>query len=103
MLRTLAIVVYAAFAAGESVAEMLQTEPPCEVAVEHVPDRDVNAGDLNRPHRPASLELELRRYIPAGAEWFLEAALATITVDLTTGAVTDSTGLLASSAVATCD
>ena len=87
------------------MAEVIQTEPSCTYSVAHQPDSDVAAEDLNGPIRLPPLEIELRRYIPASAGWFLDAALGSIRIDLATGAVSgpDGRALTASSQAAGCD
>ena len=87
------------------MAEVIQTEPSCASPVDHKPDSDVAAGNLDGPFDLPPLELELRQYIPVDGRWFLDAALGTIRVDLQTGAVTGTNGrsLSASSTHARCE
>ncbi|BCW89452.1 hypothetical protein sos41_26150 [Alphaproteobacteria bacterium SO-S41] len=87
------------------MAEVIQTEPSCAYPVEHRPDSDVAAGDLNGPLDLPPLELELRQYIPVEGRWFLDATLGAIRVDLQTGAVTGTNGrsLSASSTQTRCE
>ena len=105
MRRTALAAALIALCGPRATAEVIQTEPSCAYAIEHKPDSDVAAGDLNGEVQLSPLELELRQYIPGEGRWFLDAALGTIRVDLKTGGVTgtNSRSLSASSTQTRCE
>ena len=104
MVRIALILCCSLLAGGTAVAEVLQTEPPCEVSVAHSPDPDVAADDLNGREPPPPVELGVRRDINGKGAWFLEALAATIRIDPQTGAISGPPGLVGGqTAKPTCD
>jgi len=62
-------------------AETLTARSPCAAPADHTASPDVDAGDVNGRPPPPSLMLELRRTMPTGSDWLLDATLAIVVVD----------------------